>query len=102
MTTIGTSAIYFFVNDTLLGETKVGQEPAKITERIRCVTPPRTQAGACTVKIAPSILSADFARIVEQMQAVERGGAIVRAHRRDGRTLRSQHNLGAEGRRRFA
>jgi beta-lactam-binding protein with PASTA domain len=27
VTTIGTSAIYFFVNDTLLGETKVGQEP---------------------------------------------------------------------------
>jgi len=26
-------------------------------------------------KIAPSILSADFSRIVEQMQAVERGGA---------------------------
>jgi len=26
-TTIGTSAVYFFVNDTLLGETKVGQEP---------------------------------------------------------------------------
>jgi len=28
VTTVGTSAIYFFVNDTLLGETKVGQEPA--------------------------------------------------------------------------
>jgi beta-lactam-binding protein with PASTA domain len=27
VTTIGTSAIYFFVNGTLLGETKVGQEP---------------------------------------------------------------------------
>lgn len=27
VTTIGTSAVYFFVNDTLLGETKVGQEP---------------------------------------------------------------------------
>lgn len=27
VTTVGTSAIYFFVNDTLLGETKVGQEP---------------------------------------------------------------------------
>jgi beta-lactam-binding protein with PASTA domain len=27
VTTIGTSAIYFFVNDTLLGETKIGQEP---------------------------------------------------------------------------
>lgn len=27
VTTIGTSAIYFFVNNTLLGETKVGQEP---------------------------------------------------------------------------
>ena len=27
VTTIGTSAIYFFVNDTLLGEPKVGQEP---------------------------------------------------------------------------
>ncbi len=27
VTTIGTLAIYFFVNDTLLGETKVGQEP---------------------------------------------------------------------------
>lgn len=27
VTTIGTSAIYFFVNDTLLGEAKVGQEP---------------------------------------------------------------------------
>ncbi len=28
VTTIGTSAVYFFVNDTLLGETKVGQEPS--------------------------------------------------------------------------
>lgn len=28
VTTVGTSAIYFFVNDTLLGETKVGQEPS--------------------------------------------------------------------------
>ena len=27
VTTVGTSAIYFFVNDTLLGETKVGEEP---------------------------------------------------------------------------
>jgi beta-lactam-binding protein with PASTA domain len=27
VTTIGTSAIYFFVNGTLLGQTKVGQEP---------------------------------------------------------------------------
>jgi len=27
VTTVGTSAIYFFVNGTLLGETKVGQEP---------------------------------------------------------------------------
>lgn len=27
VTTVGTSAIYFFVNNTLLGETKVGQEP---------------------------------------------------------------------------
>jgi hypothetical protein len=27
VTTIGTSAIYFFVNGTLLGETKVAQEP---------------------------------------------------------------------------
>ncbi len=27
VTTVGTSAVYFFVNDTLLGETKVGQEP---------------------------------------------------------------------------
>lgn len=27
VTTVGTSAIYFFVNDTLLGVTKVGQEP---------------------------------------------------------------------------
>ncbi len=27
VTTIGTSAVYFFVNDTLMGETKVGQEP---------------------------------------------------------------------------
>lgn len=27
VTTIGTSAVYFFVNDTLLGETKVSQEP---------------------------------------------------------------------------
>ncbi len=27
VTTVGTSAIYFFVNDTLLGETKVAQEP---------------------------------------------------------------------------
>jgi len=30
VTTIGTSAVYFFVNDTLLGETKVGQEPSNI------------------------------------------------------------------------
>lgn len=28
VTTVGTSAIYFFVNNTLLGETKVGEEPA--------------------------------------------------------------------------
>lgn len=34
--------------------------------------PNRDRAG---VKIAPSILSADFARIVEQVQAVERAGA---------------------------
>jgi serine/threonine-protein kinase len=27
VTTVGTSAVYFFVNDTLMGETKVGQEP---------------------------------------------------------------------------
>ncbi len=27
VTTIGTSAVYFFVNDTLLGQTKIGQEP---------------------------------------------------------------------------
>lgn len=27
VTTVGTAAIYFFVNDTLLGETKVAQEP---------------------------------------------------------------------------
>ena len=32
VTTIGTSAIYFFVNDTLLGETKVGQEPKNAYE----------------------------------------------------------------------
>ncbi|HEV2260820.1 MAG TPA: PASTA domain-containing protein [Candidatus Rubrimentiphilum sp.] len=32
VTTIGTSAIYFFVNDTLLGETKVGQEPPNAYE----------------------------------------------------------------------
>jgi hypothetical protein len=30
VTTVGTSAVYFFVNGTLLGETKIGQEPAKI------------------------------------------------------------------------
>lgn len=27
VTTIGTSAVYFFVNDTLVGQTKIGQEP---------------------------------------------------------------------------
>ena len=32
VTTIGTSAIYFFVNDTLLGQTKVGQEPPNAYE----------------------------------------------------------------------
>ncbi len=32
VTTIGTSAIYFFVNDALLGQTKVGQEPANAYE----------------------------------------------------------------------
>jgi serine/threonine-protein kinase len=40
VTTIGTSAVYFFVNDTLLGETKVGQEPAKIYGAHPTVTPP--------------------------------------------------------------
>lgn len=30
VTTIGTSAIFFFVNDTLLGETKIAQEPPKV------------------------------------------------------------------------
>ncbi len=33
VTTIGTSAVYFFVNDTLLGETKVGQEPSNAYAR---------------------------------------------------------------------
>jgi len=30
VTTVGTSAVYFFVNDTLLGETKIGQEPPNV------------------------------------------------------------------------
>jgi len=38
VTTIGTSAIYFFVNDTLLGETKVGQEPK---DAYKGVKPPK-------------------------------------------------------------
>ena len=33
VTTVGTSAIYFFVNDTLLGQTKVGQEPPNAYEQ---------------------------------------------------------------------
>jgi beta-lactam-binding protein with PASTA domain len=34
VTTIGTSAIYFFVNDTLLGQTKVAQEPNDTYEHV--------------------------------------------------------------------
>jgi hypothetical protein len=35
VTTVGTSAIYFFVNDTLLGETKIGQEPKNAYEGVK-------------------------------------------------------------------
>lgn len=39
VTTVGTSAIYFFVNDTLLGETKVGQEPKDAYKGVKPPTP---------------------------------------------------------------
>jgi hypothetical protein len=42
-----------------------------------------------TVKLAPSILAADFARLGEQVAEAQRGGAD--SHRRDGWTLHAQH-----------
>jgi serine/threonine-protein kinase len=42
VTTIGTSAIYFFVNDTLLGETKVGQEPTDAYKGVKAPKPTGT------------------------------------------------------------
>jgi serine/threonine-protein kinase len=39
ITTVGTSAIYFFVNDTLLGQTKVGQEPKNAYKGVKPPTP---------------------------------------------------------------
>ncbi|MFN2449400.1 MAG: PASTA domain-containing protein [Candidatus Baltobacteraceae bacterium] len=44
VTTIGTSAIYFFVNDTLLGQTKVGQEPPNAYEHKAVPKSPRVHA----------------------------------------------------------
>ena len=41
VTTVGTAAIYFFVNDTLLGETKVAQEPK---DAYKGVKPPKPTA----------------------------------------------------------
>jgi hypothetical protein len=42
VTTVGTSAIYFFVNDTLLGETLVGQEPKNAYEGAKPPKPSST------------------------------------------------------------
>jgi len=44
VTTIGTSAIYFFVNDTLLGETKVGQEPKNAYKGVKRPKPAPTES----------------------------------------------------------
>ena len=41
VTTVGTSAVYFFVNDTLLGQTKIGQEPDNAYEHKAVIKKPK-------------------------------------------------------------
>ena len=50
------------------------------------------------VRIAPSILAADHARLGEELRAVTGRGRRLHPHRRDGRALRPQHFAGTRGR----
>ena len=43
------------------------------------------------ILIAPSILSADFARLGEEVRAIDAAGVRLGARRRHGRPLRAQH-----------
>ena len=49
-----------------------------------------------TVEVAPSILSADFGRVREQVSEVLAAGAQGHPHRRDGRPFRAGHHVRAE------
>ena len=55
-----------------------------------------------SVRIAPSILSADFARLADEVARVEAGGADLAPRRRDGRPLRAEHHDRPAGRGRAA
>ncbi len=46
------------------------------------------------VRIAPSILSADFGRLAEEIRAVEQAGRRLHPRRRDGRAVRAEHHPG--------
>ena len=43
--------------------------------------------------IAPSLLACDFARLAEEVEAVEEGGRRLASSRRDGRAVRAQHHF---------
>jgi eukaryotic-like serine/threonine-protein kinase len=53
VTTIGTSAIYFFVNDTLLGETKVGQEPKNAYKGVKPPSPSPSPGASANPSVKP-------------------------------------------------
>ena len=46
------------------------------------------------LRIAPSILAADFSRLGEEVKAVEAAGADMHPRRRYGRPVRPQHHAG--------
>ena len=69
VTAVGTSVLDMYVNSELAGETRLGTEPPTVYNG-------KATPGPTPVTIfAPSLLSADFARIAEQIASVEGGGA---------------------------